>query len=170
MKMHSLKQAFVFAGLLPVLAVADNTTQINLSGTLIEPPPCTINGGKTIAVDFGSNVGTHRVDGSNYKQKISYFIKCESDPYNSPWVLGLKVVGTPTAFDEAAVQAQIDNSSSSDLGIKMILGGKPLKLNSRVEINQGEHPVLEAVPLQNPGATLPEGFFHATATLMAEYE
>ncbi|MED7793083.1 fimbrial protein [Klebsiella aerogenes] len=170
MKVQSLTLAFMFAGLLPVLAMADNTAQINLSGTLIEPPPCTINNGETIAVNFGDNVGTHRVDGINYKQKINYSITCKEDPLNNPWVMGLTVVATPSQIGEAVMQAHIDGSSSTDLGIKMILDGSDFTLNERKEINLGSLPVLEAVPIQMPGATLPEGHFSATATLLADYE
>jgi type 1 fimbria pilin len=115
-------------------------------------------------------VGTSRVNGENYKQVIGYTIVCEEDPDNHPWLLGLSVTGTSTSFDTAAVQAQVDGSSSRDLGIRMLLGGKAFVLNKRVDISQGPQPILQAVPVQAPGATLPEGDFHATATLLADYE
>lgn len=168
--MRGLSGIFATMFMFPILVIADNTAIINLSGTLVEPPPCTINDGGPISIDFGDNVGINRVDGTNYTQKINYTITCEEDPHNNPWVMGLTIVGTKTSFDGAAIQAQIDGSTSTDLGIKMHLDGKYFTLNERREISQESPPVLEAVPLKNPGATLPEGPFHATATLLADYE
>ncbi|TNV10780.1 pilus assembly protein [Buttiauxella sp. B2] len=149
---------------------ADNTSDISLHGTLIEPPPCYINGGEAIAVRFGDHVGINKVDGLNYKQTIDYGVVCDDDFADPSWVLGLTVKGTSTSFDEAAVQMQIDGSTQQDLGAKILLGGKDFPLNKRVEINQGSLPVMESVPVKAPGATLPDGYFHATATLMADYE
>ncbi|WP_370612200.1 fimbrial protein [Klebsiella aerogenes] len=168
--MLSLRMLLIFAGWLPFVVWAGNTAQINLSGTLVEPPPCTINSGIAISVPFGDNVGTSRVNGVNYTKPINYSIVCDQDPYNNPWVMGLTVKGTSTSFDTAAVQANIDGSSSSDLGIKILLNGSAMNLNTRVAITEGASPTLEAVPVQNAGATLPEGHFHATATLLADYE
>ncbi|HEJ0318281.1 TPA: fimbrial protein [Klebsiella aerogenes] len=167
--MQGLKILIVVTSLLSGLVLADNTTQINLSGTLLDPPPCTINDGAPIVVDFGDSVGISRVDGVNYTQTVDYHIRCDKDPNNNPWVMGLTIVGAKTTFDGAAIQATIDGSSSQDLGIKMHLGGKYFTLNQRVEVKQ-PLPVLEAAPMHAPGATLPEGYFHATATLLADYE
>ena len=166
--MRNLKLMLAAFCLFPGLALADNTTQIDLSGTLIEPPPCTINRGTPIVVDFGQ-VGISRVDGVNYTRTVDYQIRCEDDPDNNPWVMGLTILGTKTSFDGAAIQATIDGSSSTDLGIKMHLDGHYFTLNQRVEIKR-PLPVLEAAPMPAPGATLPEGTFHATATLLADYE
>jgi type 1 fimbria pilin len=146
-----------------------NNAPMTLHGTLIEPPPCTINGGETTVVDFGT-VGTSRVDGNNYKRLVNYAIVCEDDPDNHPWLLGLSVIGAATSFDDAAVQAKVSGSASTDLGIRMLLGGKAFTLNKRVDISQGPQPILQVVPVQRPGATLPEGDFNATATLLADYE
>ena len=41
------------------------SANLTFSGTLNEPPPCTIEGGKTIEVDFG-DVGVKRIDGVKY--------------------------------------------------------------------------------------------------------
>lgn len=167
---QSLKIIAMVACIVPYLAWADNTTQINLSGTLIEPPPCTINNGAPISVDFGDNIGVNRVDGVNYTKTIDYHITCDEDPNNSPWVMGLTVIATRANMGAAILQAYIDGSDSMDLGIKMILNGHYMTLNERVEINPNALPVLQAVPIKIEGSTLPEGHFHATATLLADYE
>jgi len=156
--------------MVPVATLADNSVHINLSGVLVEPPVCTINDGSPIPVSFGSSLGINHIDGVNYKQKVDLQITCEEDPDNNPWLLGLTVTGSPTSFDKAAVQMHIDDSSSTDLGVKMTLDGQEIILNERVEISQSTPPVLEAVPVKNPGSDLPEGAFHGIATLMADYE
>ncbi len=48
---------------------------LTFSGTLNEPPPCTIDAGNTIEVDFG-DVGVKRVDGVKYRKAVPYTINC----------------------------------------------------------------------------------------------
>lgn len=172
MRSHCVKWvALTLMGLLPALSWAGNTTQMNLYGTLIAPPPCYINAGGPIVVNFGDTVGTKKVDGVNYAQPVPYQIVCTDDPYSTTtWVLGLTIKGTPTSFDGAAVQMSIDGSSSSDLGVKLRLGGKDFMLNKRVALETGPQPTMEAVPVKKAGSTLPEGYFHGTATLLADYQ
>lgn len=163
--------ALAVFGLLPALSWGANTTQMSLYGTLIAPPPCYINAGGPIVVDFGDNIGTKKVDGVNYAQPVPYQIVCTDDPYSTiTWVLGLTVKGTPTSFDDSAVQMAIDGSSSTDLGIKLTLSGQDFTLNKRVALETGPQPTMEAVPVKKPGSTLPEGYFHGTATLLADYQ
>ena len=45
-------------------------------GGLIAPPPCVINAGAKIDVDFGS-AWDQKVDGVNYRQAIDYHLDCE---------------------------------------------------------------------------------------------
>ncbi|MCA6222039.1 fimbrial protein [Photorhabdus antumapuensis] len=134
-----------------------------LHGTLLEAPPCVINDGNMIDVHFGHNVGIHQVDGVNYTQPVNYQLVCE--PNISGWRLGLTVIGPQTAFDAAALQTNITN-----LGIRLLLDGKAFTLNERIPVTSQKQPVIQAVPVKNPGSTLPEGAFEVTATLLAEYQ
>lgn len=172
MRTRSVKWVtLVIIGLLPALSWAGNTTQMSLYGTLISPPPCYINAGGPIVVDFGDHIGTKKVDGVNYAQPVPYEIVCTDDPSGAiTWVLGLTVKGSPTSFDGAAVQMAIDGSSSTDLGIKLTLGGGDFMLNKRVALEPGPQPTMKAVPVKKTGSTLPEGYFHGTATLLADYQ
>ncbi|MBY8955599.1 fimbrial protein [Pseudomonas carnis] len=137
---------------------------IQLYGTLVEPPPCTINDGQTIDIDFGDRLGVNKIDGVNYLQRVNYTLTCEADA--GAWDMILTVNGTPTSFDNAAVQ-----TNKSQLGIRLLQGGKPFILGTPIPIDPDHLPVLEVVPVQQPGAdALTEGAFDATATLQADYQ
>lgn len=150
--------------MLCLTAGAALATNMKLHGTLVEPPACTVSGGKEIDVDFGSAVGVDKVDGTNYLQTISYQVTCL--PGAGSWSLGLTVIGSASGFDTAALQTDV-----TDLGIKLLQGNKAWPINQRltgVDINK--LPILQAVPVKKPGVKLKEGAFNATATLLADYQ
>ncbi|NMX92938.1 MULTISPECIES: fimbrial protein [unclassified Pseudomonas] len=138
------------------------SANLTFSGMLNEPPPCTIEGGKTIEVDFG-DVGVKRIDGVKYRKGIGYAINCGTDTL--PWALKLSVNGTPTAFDGSAVQTSVPA-----LGIRVFQNSLPLPLNTPMDITLSSPPTLEVVPVQQPGAVLTPARFTAVATLLAEYQ
>lgn len=138
------------------------SANVTFSGTLNEPPPCTIDAGNTIEVDFG-DVGVKRVDGVKYRRGLAYTISC--GPATLPWELKLSVNGTPTAFDGAAVQTNVPT-----LGIRIYQNNVPFPLNTPLDITLPSPPVLEVVPVKQPGVTLAPARFAAVATLLAEYE
>jgi type 1 fimbria pilin len=138
------------------------SANLTFSGTLNEPPPCTIDAGNTIEVDFG-DVGVKHVDGVKYRRVVPYTINC--GPATLPWQLKLSVNGTPTAFDGAAVQANVPA-----LGIRVFRNDVPFPLNTPINIVLSSPPTLEVVPVKQPGATLVPARFAAVATLLAEYE
>ena len=145
------------------MALCSNATaNVAFNGTLIEPPPCTINDGSTIEVDF-KEVGISKVDGEHYRQPVNYIITCTAGTL--PWEMILTVRGTATTFESSAVQ-----SSVVDLGIKLLQNGLPLELNTPLVITPSSPPVLEAVPVKRPGSTLAPGGFTASATLLANYQ
>ena len=139
---------------------ADN---MKFSGTLIEPPPCTINNDGQVDVDFGSRVGVKKVDGVNYLQVMNYRIKC--DPSVSARDMTLEIIGTPADYDAAAVSSNV-----TDLAIQIKQNGVPVELNKPIHISMTTPPILSAVPVKRVGATLVEGPFEATATLRAVYQ
>jgi type 1 fimbria pilin len=101
------------------------SANVTFSGTLNEPPPCTIDAGNKIEVDFG-DVGVKRVDGVKYRRGVGYTINCGVDTL--PWVLKLSVNGTPTTFDGAALQ-----TSAPDLGIRIFQNNLPFRLNTPLD-------------------------------------
>ncbi|MEJ5063049.1 fimbrial protein [Erwinia sp. MYb375] len=142
------------------LYAADNML---FSGTLIGPPPCKINGGDKVDVNFGDQLGVHKVDGVNYLKTLSYSITCEKG------VTGMDVMFTlsvkKTTYNNAAIQTNM-----ADLGIQVLQNDKPFVLDIPLVIDPKVPPTLKAVPVKKPGANLKVGVFSATATLKAEYQ
>lgn len=132
-------------------------------GTLIEPPPCTINDGNRVDVDFGERVGIKRVNGVNYRQALNYQIRCESADSGN-WALTLTLSGAEAGFDKEALL-----TSKANLGIRVYQNDRPFTPGSTLAIDLADPPRLEAVPVQSAGATLTEGAFEAWATLRADY-
>ncbi|HCR1077296.1 TPA: fimbrial protein [Enterobacter cloacae] len=149
---------------LSAVAPADGDMGMTFRGTLIEPPPCSINDGNRVDVDFGERVGINKVDGVNYRQPVNYQITCESDG-NANWALKLSLSGATAGFDQEALQ-----TSKTDLGIRVYQNDTPFTPGSTLAVNLDNPPRLEAVPISRAGATLTEGAFEAWATLRAEYD
>lgn len=157
--MRSVTLGLLLAVSSPLFA-ADNML---FRGTLIESPPCTINDGGMVDVDFGERVGVNKVDGVNYLKTMDYRITCE--PGATGLDMALTLSGVQTGYDAAAVQTDLP-----DLGIRVLQNGKPFTINTPLSVDPKSPPTLEAVPVKTPGATLTEGAFVATATLKAEYQ
>lgn len=155
-------QQRAFLALYSIGLCSGASANLTFSGTLNEPPPCTIDAGNTIEVDFG-DVGVKRVDGVRYRKSVGYTISCGADTL--PWELKLSVNGTPTGFDGAAVQTNVP-----ELGIRIFQNNVPFPLNTPMDINLSSPPMLEVVPVKQLGAVLAPAPFAAVATLLAEYE
>lgn len=143
----------------PLLA----TENLLFQGTLISPPPCKINSGNLVDVDFGERVGVNKVDGANYRQIIDYEVTCE------PGITGLDMTltlsGPKNQYDDAVIQ-----SSLAGLGIKVLQNGQPFVLDKPIVIDPKNPPTLEAVPVKSPGAILKADAFVAMAILLAQYQ
>ncbi|PIJ52509.1 exotoxin [Erwinia sp. OLMDLW33] len=139
---------------------AMSTVQVKV--TVVAPPPCIINGDKTIDVDFGTNVITKNVDGINYLRLVDYSLECNGKFSNA---MKLMVMGNQTFFDTSALQTNI-----ADFGIALRANGQPLTINNWVQFTYPDKPVLQAVPVKKAGATLTGGEFNAGATLMVAYQ
>lgn len=142
----------------------DGEAGMTFHGTLIEPPPCTINDGNRVEVDFGDRVGINKVDGENYRQMMNYQITC-AEAASGSWALTLSLSGSAAGFDSEALL-----TDKANLGIRVYQNDQPFTPNSTLKIDQANPPRLEAVPVKNAGATLREGAFEAWATLRADYQ
>lgn len=145
----------------PGLTAADNMT---FHGTLIEYPPCKINGGEPVEIDFGE-VGVNKIDGQNYAQTFTIKYDCEGTSTDKV----LRYLGAATTFDTAAVQSNI-----ADFGIQLqhkkdgvatpFVVGSVLSIPSYLGAS-----TFVATPVKKVGADLSEGAFTSAATLQLEY-
>ncbi|ALL40506.1 pilus assembly protein (plasmid) [Serratia marcescens] len=142
----------------------DGEADMTFHGVLIEPPPCTINDGNQVDVNFGDRVGINKVDGENYRQQLNYQITCDRATGGN-WALTLSLSGNAAGFDREALQ-----TDKAGLGIRVYQNNKLFTPNSTVKINLANPPLLEAVPIKQAGATLSKGAFETWATLRADYE
>ncbi|HIE1345157.1 TPA: fimbrial protein [Serratia marcescens] len=145
-------------------AVPQTNTDVTYSGTLLDAPPCSLNGGEPIEIDFGE-VGVNKVDGQNYAQTFTVIYECEGTTTD----MVLRYLGAKTTFDTAAVQSNIP-----DFGIRLQHQKDgvitPFELGSTLAIPsyQGSSQFI-AAPVKNAGAELQEGAFTAAAALQLEY-
>ncbi|MBG2875727.1 fimbrial protein [Proteus alimentorum] len=134
---------------------------VYISGNVIAPPPCVINGGKTIEVDFGEVMST-RIDGVNYKKPITYSAECRKMPTNT---MKVSISGNGTGFDSNALTTNI-----TGLGVRILYQNKLLRLGQEVNFTYPNFPQFEAIPVRDYSASLTGGDFYATATLRVEYQ
>jgi type 1 fimbria pilin len=163
--MRSRASGCCFAGaLFSVLltSVPVSAMPVNIRGTVILPPPCTINNNQTIRVDFGDEVMTTRIDGVNYKQTIAYSLNCEIQKSNA---LKMSIQGNTAGFGTGLLR-----TNKSDLGIALYYETQRLNINTWFNYTYPNQPVLYAVPVKRSGATLTGGEFTASATLLIDYQ
>lgn len=138
---------------------ADN---VEFTGTLLIPPPCTVFEDKVYLVEY-KDIGLHKVDGVNFTKPINYALKCDDNLKG--WDLMLTIKGDKSSFDDSALRTNIPN-----LGMRIMQNGQGFELNKPIKITYGQPPILEVVPVKKLGVTLPEGSFSAIGTLLAEYQ
>lgn len=141
---------------------ADN---LNFRGTLLESPPCEINGNQPVEIDF-REVGVNRIDGVNYARTFTLSYDCEGARTD----MILRYLGNVTVFDPSAVQSNIP-----DFGIRLayqtqkgevtpLAVGSSLQIASDVRIS-----TFVATPVKKARAELQAGAFTAGATLQLNY-
>jgi len=133
---------------------------ISISGTVLAPPTCTVNGGGTVSVDFGTDLLTLDIDGSNYSQKVNYFYDCKK---SNVW-LKMRIDGTPFINTDAL------DTSKSDLGIAFRANGNLLRIGQSLVFSSESAPLLIATPVKRSGSVLKGGPFVASATLVIEFQ
>lgn len=146
------------AALLPLCEGVMAQVSVSIRGVILAPPPCVINAGSTLNVPFGDDLMTTRIDGVNYRRGVPYTLTCGPQPSNN---MKITLQGSGAGFGSAYL-----GTSKSDLGIKLLLNGAAWPLNNAVNFTYPTLPVIEAVPVKNPGSTLTGGAFSASATLV----
>lgn len=163
----ALVSAIALAGLSACgLAHAADPENLEFKGTLVTPPPCSIDNDGTIMTDFGDKVGIRKVASGIYREPVNITLHCEENTL--AWQLQLSVTGNAAGFDPD--NASVVTPQQADLGVKLLLGGRPFELGKAVKVNAAALPKLEALLVQRTGVELQEGPFTAQATLRAEYQ
>ncbi|WP_261307997.1 fimbrial protein [Enterobacter roggenkampii] len=145
----------------PMAVLAGRTATVTVKVTVVEVPPCIINGNRVIEVDFG-DVIVPQIDGHRYMKSINYSLECTGQLRNA---MKLAIQGNTTTFDHSALKTNVE-----DFGIAMRMNGQPLGINSWVNFVYPNKPLLQAVPVKRAGVDLPGGEFSAGATLMVHYQ
>lgn len=168
--MHILRRhctPLAVAGLLSlmsgsVLAANGDTTTINITGTLIDAPECTVNSNDKVDVSFGNDIITYQVSGENYKKQIPYNLTCTS---LSQQGLIMTLNGTGASFNSALFK-----TDKTGLGIRILSGTSAVSPGGTVAFNYTNQPVLYAVLVAQDTSTLTTGTFSGTATMVIAYQ
>ncbi|ALE97905.1 putative fimbrial protein SteD [Serratia marcescens] len=146
-----------------VMAFAQAAT-VKVSVTVMQPLPCTINGGRPIEVDFGDEVMTTRINGNFYRMPIDFSFTC-NNPYKN--AMRLQVQGGTANFGQGLL-----GTSRDGLAILILQrqGGDQLPLNSWHNFSYPNPVKLDAVPVKRSGVNLATGEFTASATLRVDYQ
>ncbi|MFC0227460.1 fimbrial protein [Serratia aquatilis] len=155
----------VLIALLPTMVQAGNVLTVNITGTVLAGPACNVVGNvnNQIEVDFGNNLQTTLINGSNYATPVSFTMSCTGNP--STLRLRFVRTGGGNSFDSNVLATNFP-----DLGIKLLRpDNSALNLGAWFTFAySATPPAIKAVPVKRPGATLPGGFFGASATLEME--
>lgn len=146
--------------LMPLWCLAN--TMVTVKVTVVAAPPCIINDDQAIDVDFGSELLTTKIDGSNYIKTVDYTLECKNNTSNA---MKMQVQGSATTFDSSALQTNM-----KDLGVALKANGSALTINNWMNFTYPNKPVLQAVPVKRAGSSLSGGDFVAAATLMVAYQ
>jgi type 1 fimbria pilin len=152
------------AGLILVLGISAAvaaTSNLTISGNILLPPPCVINGDQVITVDFTNEVMTTRVDGINYRQPVPYTLECSASSTNA---LTMQIQGMDAGFAGAL------QTSKGDLGIALSSDGQAIPVNSWLNFTLPNQPKLFATLVKRPGTTLTAGYFTSGATMVVDYQ
>ena len=129
---------------------------------VLAPPPCVINNGNIVKVDFQEIMST-RIDGSAYAKPVNYNIKCDKRPTEQ---MKMTLVGIPISFDSGAVETDIPG-----LGIAFRYNGNKLRLNQEIKFVYPNAPQFEAIPVRDLSKTLTQGgAFRAGVTIKLDYQ
>lgn len=149
-----------------LLAHAAPNAPVTIKITVLAPPPCTFNNNNPITVDF-EDVLTTRIDGTQYKKMtVPYNLSCTGVLSKNGLVISIS--GTGVNLDGGS---SVLRTNRNDFGIALLRNSSRIDVNSDQSFTWPNAPLLEAVPIKRPGATLTDiGDFTATATLKLAYQ
>jgi len=96
-------------------------------GTLLEAPPCEVNGNELIVVNFGDEVMTTRIDGTRYRERVLFTVDCSAA---TSYLQKVRISGTPAAFNSNLLAA-----SQTGFGFAFYHDTTPMPPGSAVNFN-----------------------------------
>ncbi|VTT29097.1 fimbrial adhesin [Klebsiella pneumoniae] len=143
-------------------AVDRGATEVKFSGTVVDPPSCTLNNNEVIEVQFGT-VGIRQADGRQLMKTLNYNLKCSgSDGGKS---LKMQFSGTP------GFAADVLATTTDGLGVRFYRNGEAVTLKEWFSLpNPASGLVLTASPIADPKAKPKAGDFQASATLLVAFQ
>ncbi|TCM69092.1 type 1 fimbria pilin [Acinetobacter calcoaceticus] len=132
-------------------------------GTLIEPPPCSIDSSTPILVNFGDDIISNQVNGSNYMRPLEYKLIC---PENSPKGMRFRLDGSSAVMNGQSVL----RAGKNGLGIAFFRSAVGINTNQWYNFNHPNVPVLTAAPTKAANANISLGSFSVIATLSIDYQ
>lgn len=146
-------------------------TNLIITGTVVDPPPCKIEQTGKIDVPFnnGQPIPEDKIDGTAFAETIPIKFVCTVPPKG---IIVMSIQGTATSFDPTAVQTNLP-----DLGIAISRkdSSQPIKINDWFDLstnNNGLDPIeFTAIPVKKSNGDLSSGgSFEATAMLIITYK
>lgn len=159
-----LKSWLVISSFIFSATSASHSVYLNISGTVVSPPPCKINGDVDIDVDFGNVSIGHLDSASDTKVDIPLSITCDSSVTKD---VSISLVANPTYFN-----ADLIGTDLSDLGIEIKNDSTLLPPGGTLPIELGKDIILTAQLRKNDdeSVVIEAGEFTANSTLMVSYE
>lgn len=146
----------------PRATVTPGMITVPITGVVLAPPPCKINNGNVIKINFDEVMST-RIDGSAYAKPINYAISCDKRPTAQ---MKMTLTGAPALFDTGAIETDLPG-----LGIAFRYNGSKLRLNQEVKFVYPNVPQFEAIPVRDLSKPLTKGgAFRAGVTIKLDYQ
>lgn len=144
------------------LAADEGGTRVEFSGTVVDPPSCTLNNNKVIEVNFG-NVGIKQADGRRIAKTLDYNLQCKGNSVDK--ALRMMLIGQQDFADDVLA------TSIERLGIRFYQNGDTVTLNQWFRLAKVDNSMLlTASPIVQPGLEPQPGDFQASATLVVAYQ
>jgi len=157
---------FIFFPLLILFIVPTQAspTSVIFSGVLLESPPCVINDGSSVVVDFGDELMTTHIDGDQYRKKIEFTLDCSS-AISSKQRIRISGNTSVTGFN-----GEVLATPKAGLGIAIYHDNVRYSPGEWINFNAPTIPTFYAVPQKQDDVKLTGGEFHVTASLVIDYQ
>jgi len=148
------------------------------SGVITVPDKCVVNQGTPVVVDFGPIPGTgSRLNGTSYSKPVPIHVKCEGGSFAQGSLnIKLGIQQANPAFSDGKYLSTSGVSDRSELGISLKDGqGHAVVPNTFYNVpgftnNEGDWNLVAAPIAKSMNSVIPEGEFHASAAIVAEFQ